>query len=283
MAHTMKSRALIISFCGVLFVPAQARALAPMAPSLDGNIGVLRTLSAKSLLQGGMSFYYNGMFFKSDGNYLNTDDLNMKKYEGRVTVDYGLADWLEIALGTRSSFSQIQDQRGQAVSPILSNPDDILGSLKFSYMSDPGLAVALEGFLIYNSMPRYLGWSNYASYGGRLLWTIDMDAARDVPLRFHINLGYKIDQSRKLFTTKRFGDQGADITGVDEGSMYSAGMVQTLLESAYGIYNDDQVLGAVAVEIPTPFLTTFVEYSTEQVVDSDSNAKMVTGPGSTAG
>jgi len=270
-----------------LTIPAFTYALGPIAPSMDGNIGVLRVISAKGLIQGGMCFYLNGMFYKTDGDYLNSDDILTKRAEARATIGYGLADWLEFSFGTRSSSTQFQDNTGKPIEDntgkpidVITTAGDVLGNLKFSYVSDPGLAIGLQGFIIYNSMPHLLGWNNYPTFGGRFLWTIDLDAARDVPLRFHLNLGYKVDRSRKLFTTKKYGDQKQEINWVDQGVLYEHGMTQSLLQSAYGIFNDDQVLGAVAIEIPTPYLTTFVEYTTEQVIDTNSNAKAYRGSNS---
>ncbi len=104
----------------------------------------------------------------------------------------------------------------------------------------------------------------------RTLWTMDLTSAMNVPIRLNVNLGYKWDNSQYLLPGPDYsiGSYGS------VASMYALGIPRSEEEYALDIYHDDQVLGAIDVEVPLRWVTPFLQYYTNQVVNSGSHASL---------
>ncbi|HEY4717293.1 MAG TPA: OmpA family protein [bacterium] len=244
----------------MLFVLKLNLDAAPFAPSLNGKTGVLRAISVRSMIQGGFSVNYNVSYFQTkDFLASNTEDV-VKRHRFSTAFAFGLADWAEFSMSIDGAATQFRN--------IYTGTDSFYESfgaiepgLKLGYMSDAGLGVGVD---VFARLPRNLDRVGYqvdaASFGGRLLWTLDLDAAHDVPLRFHFNAGFYKDHSDRLYLPLRME---ADYTS---GSPYIS-----IQEYAIGILHDDQIIGAAAIEIPVDEISAFVEYSTNQIFDTNNN------------
>ncbi len=235
---------------------------APISPSLNGKTGVLRTLSVRNLIQGSFDINYHASYFQTkDFLSSNTEDV-MKSFGGITAIGIGLADWAELSLaidGVATSFTN----RYTGVDDFYQTFGDLEAGLKFGYMSDAGLGIGVDGFVRFLTNINKVGYQfDATSFGGRLLWTLDLDAAKNVPLRFHFNIGFYKDHSDRLTLPNR----------VEPDEAYAIGFPYESVEEFAGrILHDDQVLGAVALEIPVDEITAYVEYTTRQILDTNNN------------
>lgn len=235
---------------------------APIAPSLNGKTGVVRTLSVRNLIQGSFDVNYHATYFQTkDFLSTNTEDI-MKSFGGMTAIGIGLADWAELSLlidGVATSFTN----KYTGVDDFYQTFGDLEPGLKFGYMSDAGLGVGVDFFARFLTNINKVGYQfDATSFGGRFLITLDLDAAENVPLRFHLNVGYYKDHSDRLTLPNR----------IEPDAAYAIGFPYESVEEYAGrILHDDQVLGAVALEIPVDEITAFVEYTTRQILDTNNN------------
>ncbi len=217
---------------------------APIAPGLSGGTGLLRTVSVRPMVKGSFGLGFHGQYFYSEDLLaLNT---NNKSFNGSGTFTAGFADWIEFSLS--SAFRQ-HTLENSPRDFLVTSVGNLQSGLKVGYMSEDGIGVGLDGFMRFLGKSEEVGYESGAiSGGGRILWTLDLSEARDIPLRVHLNVGYYKDKSMKILPP---GPEEQDF--------------------ALGIIRDDQVLGALGLEVPTDQLTFFVEYTTEQIIDSDDS------------
>lgn len=252
-------KSLIVSSFLVLTTSATS---APIAPALNGKTGVLRTMSVRNLIQGSFDVNYHASYFQTkDFLSTNTEDM-MKSFGGMTAIGIGLANWAELSLGidgVATSFTNSET----GVDDFYQTFGDLEPGLKFGYMSDAGLGIGVDFFARFLTNINKVGYQMDAtSFGARLLWTLDLDSAQNVPLRFHFNLGFYKDHSDRLLLPNR------------EEADYSTGFPYRNVEEYAGrILHDDQILGSVALEIPVEEITAFVEYTTRQVFDTNNNNK----------
>jgi OOP family OmpA-OmpF porin len=222
---------------------------APMAPGLNGGTGLLRTVSVRPMVQGSFSLGFHGQYFYAK-DLLELNSVN-KSFYGSETFTAGFADWMEFSISGDFKQHTYTNEDFPDRDFLVNGFGNLQGGLKFGYMSADGIGVGLDGFMRFLGKSEEFGYEPGAiSGGGRILWSLDLAGARDIPLRVHLNVGYYKDNSQELI---------------------SEGPESPEREFALGIIRDDQVLGAVGLEIPTEQLTFFVEYTTEQIIDSDNS------------
>ncbi len=253
----------------LLLLSPRLYAASPIGPSLTGETGIIRLISAESLPATGVMMGTDGLYFRTTDLLNTVGDVN-ERLEGNINVTYGATNWLEVFLNEASSAQTIKNSATSRNDLYQMLGDTTLG-FKMSYLATPGLAIGLDAFAKLMTMPNQLGYQwNASNFGARLLWTIDLDAVQNIPLRFHLNLGYKWDRSRYLlpgpnYTLGSFGTVA---------SMYTLGLPQSEEEYALGILHDDQVIGAVGLEFPGPYLTPFVQYYTNQIINTGRNSSL---------
>lgn len=246
----------------VIFIFYSHATSAPISPSFNGKTGVLRTLSVRNLIQGSFDVNYHATYFQTK-EFLstNTEDI-MKSFGGMTAIGIGLADWAELSLlidGVATSFTN----KFTGVDDFYQTFGDLEPGLKFGYMSDAGLGIGVDFFARFLTNINKVGYQfDATSFGARLLWTLDLDAAKNVPLRFHFNIGFYKDHSDRLTLPNRIEPDTAYATGFP---------YESVEEYAGRILHDDQVLAAVALEIPVDEITAFVEYTTRQILDTNNN------------
>ncbi len=244
-------------------------ASSPIGPAMGGQTGIMRVISAESLPATGVMLGADGLYFRST-NLLNTvGDIN-QGLKGRVNITYGATDWLEIFLN-ESSAAQTIKNNSTGKDDLYQMLGDITGGFKLSYLASPGFAVGFDFFSQLLTPPNKLGYNwNATSFGAKMLWTVDLDAAENVPFRFHLNLGYKWDRSRYLLPAPNY-TMGAYSTMAE---MYTLNIPRSEEEYALGVYHDDQALIAIGFEFPGPFLTPFIQYYTNQLINTGKNSSL---------
>ncbi len=239
-------------------------AASPIGPAMDGETGIMRVISARSLPATGLMMGINGLYFWSN-DLLNTESDVNQRLEERTNLTYGATDWLELFINATSAAQTIKYTSANDTM-LFQTLGDLTGGFKLSYLVTPGFAFGFDAFGQLLTDANQLGYKLSASnYGARLLWTIDLDAAENIPFRFHVNLGYKVDNSRYLLPAPNYTWTGASVD-----SIYATGLTRTEEEYALGIYHDNQILGAIGVEFPGTYLTPFIEYYTNQLINNHS-------------
>ncbi|MCL4557996.1 MAG: OmpA family protein [Deltaproteobacteria bacterium] len=261
----------LVVFAGVFLLLASQKiyAASPIGPALTGETGIIRLISAESLPATGVMMGTDGLYFRTTDLLNTVGDVN-ERLEGNVNVTYGATNWLEIFLNEASSAQTIKNSSTSRDDLYQMLGDTTLG-FKMGYLASPGLAIGFDAFAKLMTMPNQLGYQwNASNFGAHMLWTIDLDAVQNIPFRFHLNIGYKWDRSRYLLSAPNYtlGSYGT------VASMYTLGIPQSEEEYALGILHDDQVLGAIGVEFPSPYLTPFVQYYTDQIVNTGRNSSL---------
>ncbi len=261
----------LVRFAGVLIflVGVKAYGASPIGPALGGETGIIRVISAESLPATGVMLGVDGLYFRSTDLLNTATDVN-QRLEGNVNITYGAADWIELFLNQSNSAQTITNSKTNR-NDIYQMIGDLSGGLKLSALVSPGFAIGLDAFSQLMTGNNQLGYQLGAtSFGVRTLWTVDLDASQDIPFRFHVNLGYKWDRSRYLLPAPDYtiGSYGS------VASMYALGIPRSEEEYALGIYHDDQVIGAAAMEFPSPYLTPFIQYYTNQLLNTGKNSSL---------
>jgi hypothetical protein len=93
---------------------------APLAPSMTGRLGLLRTLAAKGLVAGGFSVNGHGQYFYSKellngDSYENSNESltgTSQRIKGSEAVSFGAFDWLEFSVASLNGYG-ISKQTGR--------------------------------------------------------------------------------------------------------------------------------------------------------------------------
>jgi outer membrane protein OmpA-like peptidoglycan-associated protein/opacity protein-like surface antigen len=260
---------LFIAGSVIIFLSSTAYAASPMWPAMQGETGIMRVISAESLPQTGAMFGVDGLYFR-DTDLLNTaGDIN-QRVEGNVNLTYGATDWLELFINESSAAQTIKNS-STGRNDIYQSLGDLTGGLKLSFLASPGFAIGLDAFSQLLTSPDSLGYQwNATSFGARLLWTIDLDALENIPFRLNVNIGYKWDHSRYLLQAPNY--TLGQYTSVAQ--MYSIGIPRSEEEYALGIYHDDQIIGAADLEFPGPYVTPFIQYYTNQIINTGQDSSL---------
>jgi outer membrane protein OmpA-like peptidoglycan-associated protein len=261
----------VLSIAGavIIFASTTGYAASPMGPAMQGETGIMRVISAESLPQTGAMFGVDGLYFR-DTDLLNTAGDTNQRLEGNVNLTYGAADWLELFINESTAAQSIKNTLTNR-NDLYQSPGDLTGGFKLSFLASPGFAMGLDAFSQLLTSQDALGYQwNATNFGARILWTVDLDASEDVPFRLNINIGYKWDHSRYLLQAPNY--TLGSYTSVAQ--MYSIGIPRSEEEYAYGIYHDDQVIGAADLELPGPYATPFVQYYTNQIINTGKNSSL---------
>lgn len=234
-------------------------------PTPTGETGLYRSVSVRGLPSGGFSVGETWEYF-SVQNALGSIDpgLSYNRLDQVSSVTLGLSDWSEFAVSVRSiegTLRKLSDPSG-ATTRIESFGDPVC-ALKLGFPTAGGFGMGVDGFVRFLSPLGDMGpAADATSFGGRLLWSYDPYSVSELPFRLNVNLGYSSDHSRYLLPPPYATDPATQL--------------------AAGILYDDQVLGALSVEIPVDLrrygapldgVSFYLEYSTEQTVDADSTCK----------
>ncbi len=221
-----------------------------LSPSDKGLSGVVHVLTADNIGAGNWAL-------RTTFEYINYRDFynpNLQNNRFRLFDTYfsfvtALGNVGELTLGTSARVAKFQALGGSPA--YFTSGGDIHVGLKMGYMTGTGFGMALYGRGDFVSGLDDLTYDIRAfSGGGGLLISLDFLKMKDVPLRFHLNIGYYHNRREHLM---------------------NAGYYTGFADYVYSIFHDDAVDGGVALEVPTKYATPFVEYWTHQIIDADND------------
>lgn len=224
--------------------PASGRSEAnarKLAVSPSGETGVLRVGSASSLEPGLFRLSLGLDFFASDGFIEDGDSAS--RFGGVLGISGSPIDYLELwfNVGIASTSNNFTDPS------LLQSQGDLTFGAK-------GFYPILDYFSMGADLQlRALTSIAESGYGAvqvqtRLLTTLDLLGLPDpIPFRAHLNFGYLYDGSSDL---------------APDGERLSVAE-----QFALGVGEFDRLVGGVAVEVPVPYVTPYLEYTIEIPLD----------------
>ncbi|MFH2010778.1 MAG: OmpA family protein [bacterium] len=278
MNTSIKRLALVALLAGLL-VPTTAQAKWSEehrerldAPTLEGGAGLFRTLSATAGstwdLRVGMHFEYfqHNEFIVAnwEGCAPNCPNEQNRRFQGAITAGFTPYKYIEI-FATLFSSSNINERNHleptQEPSVQMALGDWVLG-LKGFYPVHK--AVSLGGNFGVKFLNSYGNISTNAKATNiffNLLLTFDVrKIAKQVPLRFHLNLGFIYDPSHKVL-----GDDPADYTpsAAESSETHHAFLVQ---QFALGL-NHNRFRTAIGIDAPMPYVGGLINPIVEVQID----------------
>lgn len=239
----IKISGLIISF-SAFFICLTAAGPLLATPTIEGQKGILRTLSADSGEKGNFSFNLHGEIF-SQKDLLEEEPGSYFQGLGRTALDYVPTNYLEVSASTLAKSNSIGGD-------IYSTVGDTDLGFKLKYEMSSLVKLGFNSFIRLMARLFDQGIEGGAtSFGIRGLGSLDFTGSRSkFPLRIHFNGGYFIDRSKELL-----GDR-----------------VLSLSEKfAYGIRESNVLLLGFGFEFPlkNESLIPFLEYTSETASDSN--------------
>jgi outer membrane protein OmpA-like peptidoglycan-associated protein len=249
---------------GAAAQPAEGRDdPATFLPSLDGSVGLYRVSTAEVGPLHHLRFALHGQYFASSDFLVSKD--NDSELAGALSFGFTPLRRLELygGLYTSSNRNQRTSEPGRTDPEVIRSHGDLILGAKVAAPVTPALDLGFETGL------RFLaGASNLAFSGSSTsLWlgplaTLDLRPLAGVPLRFHANASFYLDNSKNVY----------DLTGTTPASREAA-------KFAYGILGSRMRLAA-AVDAPIEKLTgpvplrPFAEYHLE-VITGDADPALV--------
>lgn len=218
--------------------------VAERSPSLYGQTGILRSISARTGKNGYFDLGLHGRWFYFD-DFIRPATLDQDSFfGGQMSFGVTAFDIVELALATQFA----TNANTSSLPATLFTTGDLLPSVKVGYAFAPFVIGADLRAQIPTAQDQVgLDAANFAvTLTG--LFTYDLYDQGDLPLRAHVNVGY-------TYQNARFSGAVDDylIPGV-EGALLA-------LTTQSWFY--DQLNIAVGVEAPLPYATPFIELSTQ--------------------
>ena len=263
--------------------PAQAAAtetdearrtrILPRFSSLDGSIGLLHTRAAQTGAAGSFRFGLIGEYFGAS-QYLRPPTLSgtaavgtdsASHVGGTATLSYSPLDFLEVFASIRA-YANANDRERPSLFQVLG--DTTLG-VKAAGRAWRGLYVG--GYASLYLLNRsgdigLLGDSTSADFGA--LSTIDLrDFGTSVPLRFHVNAHYYLDNSAAIVSQteerRRAAQPGYSAARCASGAIDPSCFLEVsrIERHALGINRVDQFGINLAAEAELPWVRPFLEWS----------------------
>ena len=226
--------------------PREASASAPVAvgndytvdaaPTIMGATGLMRTYQAGGLETGTLGLSLQLEYFKGS-NIVRRDD-EVSRFLGHIGVSWTPLDFLEVWF--TGSGRAVRNSQG--LPEVIQSVADLNFGLKGFYGVNDWLSV---GGLLNVNLPAGANrvGTDFSGTGLDILAlsTFDLRSALDIPMRAHLNVGYRLDNSANLFDfeldrVERFGQ---------------------------GIYGYDRIFLGVSVDAPMKYITPFAEWTLE--------------------
>lgn len=236
-------------------------------PSFTGDTGMWRTKTADTLGKGGFSAGVRFFFNKTD-NFYNYYKENSDSYilNSLFALGIGASEWSELFFYTTAVKGVLRmEEMGKST---VYRAGDFNMGLKFSILTESVLGIGFEGIVRMLQAKEGVAFEpNTLSGGGFLIWSFDFKRPYGIPFRFHINVGYMHDRSQNLIPDSK----------KDEFYIPSSVEGMSFHEYMLGVVRDPYVAGVFGMDFPTKYVTPFIEYSTEQVIDADNDDDVAFG------
>ncbi len=270
---------------------ARRTRILPRFSSLDGSIGLLHTRAAQTGGAGSFRFgligeYYGGSEFLRPPTLAGTSTVGTDSAQhvgGTATLSYSPLDFLEIFASIRA-YANSNDRERPALFQVLG--DTTLG-VKGAARVWRGLYVG--GYASLYLLNRsgdigLLGDSTSADFG--VLSTVDLREFRtSVPLRFHVNAHYYLDNSSAIVSQteerRRAAQPGYDAARCASGAIDPTCFLEVsrIERNALGINRVDQFGINLAAEVELPWVRPFLEWSVGIPVNRQSYSCFEPGSG----
>lgn len=233
--------------------------VAERSPSLYGQTGVLRTISARTGKNGYFDIGLHGRWFYWD-DFIRPGTVDQNSFfGGQLSFGSTAFDILEFALATQFA----TNANTASVPATLFTTGDLLPSVKIGYAFLPfAIGADLRALIPTTQDEIGLDAANFAvTLTG--LFTFDMYEQGNVPLRAHVNASYTYQNARFSGVPQRYlipGVEGALLALTTQSWFY------------------DQVTISAAVEAPLPYVTPFIEFNAQTALGVGANG----GPGAGA-
>lgn len=221
--------------------------VAERSPSLYGQTGLLRAISARTGKNGYFDLGLHGRWFYVSDFIRPAVVDDDAFFGGQMSFGVTAFDFLELALATQFA----TNANNSSVPKTLFTTGDLLPSAKVGYAFLP-FAIGLDMRLVIPTAQDQVGLDarNFALTTTGL-FTYDLYEQGDVPLRAHVNLGYTY--------------QNARLSGAVDDYLIP-GVEGALLALTTQSWFYDQLAFAVGVEAPLPYITPFLELSSQTAV-----------------
>lgn len=244
----------------LLFLPLNSFAL--ITPSFSGDTGIWRTKTADTLGKGGFSAGVR-VFFNKTNNFYNYWRANSDSYivNSVLSMGIGASEWSEMFFWTTVGKGVIDSDETGGKSVVYRAGDFNMG-VKFSLLTESILGIGFEGVVRMLSSKNGTGFEpDTLSGGGFLIWSFDFERPYEIPFRFHINVGYIHDRTQNLIQDSK------------SLPFYSSSPPEGMSFHEYmlSVVRDPYVVGVFGMDFPTRYVTPFIEYSKEQVIDVDND------------
>lgn len=245
----------------------------PRYSTLDGSIGLLHTSSAALGAAGSFRFGLMGEYASSTG-FLRPADLagtafvggedDARHVGGTLTLSYSPLDFLEV-YGSVRAYANANNRERPGLFQVLG--DSNLG-VKAAFRLTRGFYLGgdLAVFLLNRSGDVGLNLDS-TSMQFRLLGTLDLkEITRTVPLRFHLNVRYYLDNSSSIVSDVEARRRAAQ-PGFDPAICATTNDPRCYLEIsrveryALGINRSDQLGINIGVDANLPYVNPFLEWS----------------------
>lgn len=231
-------------------------------PSLTGETGIWRIRSADSVGKGGFETSLR-FFYAKPNNFYNYYYEEYRSFDSQIfssvlSIGIGLSEWAELFFYTHAIQSVIKSA-DRSFRSTTYRAGDFNAGLKFGFLTESVLGIGFEGFVrILQSLNETTFEPDTLSGGGLIIFSFDFKRPYNFPLRFHLNAGYMHDRTQNLIVSSK-------------GDPFYQGAGPSFNEFVLGVHRDPYVLGAFGIEFPTRYVTPFLEYYTEQVLDVDND------------
>jgi outer membrane protein OmpA-like peptidoglycan-associated protein len=243
----MRPSTSLLLLAAVLCVCVTPRAVAAptveAAPNIYGQTGVLRTTSARTPKN--LTFDMSAAGFVSVApDFIVAGDDDFDAFTGgTLAVSTAFLDVFELSLASRAA-SNTNTLRN----PGQFSVGDLYPSFKMGFTFLP-VAVGID---VRGHLPTRIDRAGYdlgnVGVTTQGLVTVDLHEKMDIPLRLHLNGGYVFE-----------GGKYADVQFFEQNPNFYNGIDGQLLALAADQWFYDQVIAGLAVEVPLPFVTPFVE------------------------
>jgi outer membrane protein OmpA-like peptidoglycan-associated protein len=218
--------------------------VAERSPNVYGQTGILRSISARTGKNGYFDLGLHGRFFFFDDFIRPATPDKDSYFGGQASFGVTAFDILELAVATQFA----TNANDSSLPATLFTTGDLLPSVKIGYAFLP-LAIGVDVRALLPTAQDQVGLdaANFAVTATGLL-TYDLYEQADFPLRAHLNVGYTYQNARNS------GAVGAYLIPGVEGALLA-------LTTQSWFY--DQLNVALGIEAPLPYVTPFVELSTQ--------------------
>lgn len=228
-------------------------------PNMYGQTGLRRTTSARTGKDGYFDLALSGRWFVSD-DFIRPGVADRNQFfGGNLAFGFTPFDFLEVSLATQLA----SNANDSAVPQTLFTTGDLLPSVKLSWHFLPfALGIDVRGLLPTTQDQIGLDAGNFALTATGLV-TLDLYQEADIPLRAHVNVGYTYQNGRATADARNYLLRGV------EG---------TLLALTTQSWFYDQLFLGLALEAPLPYVTPFVELSSQTALGVKAGNGPAGGP-----